>query len=518
MSPSTPEPPFFTGPHSFTVPADLVHAGPNTLALRVFSHSPNGTVSPDTARMSLPITTFGPDADEWRHLVEHENPPLSADALNSLPKSPDAQPQNTATYIYNAQIAPLMPFAIKGVIWYQGENNSQRAKQYRKILPALIADWRGRWGEGSFPFYIVQLANYGSNPPQPGRSAWAELRESQLLTAQKVPNTGLAVTVDVGEGDNIHPKDKQDVGKRLALVALAKTYGKDIPYSGPLFSAMTVTGDTARLTFTHTDGGLVAKGGPLKHFAVAGDDHNFVWADAKISGDAVLVSSPQVPHPVAVRYAWADDPEGCNLYNAAGLPASPFRTDVNDDAPPVAASPTPASALKKSGLLLNGDFSSPPVPAGKDYLVARPDGWTYDLKGPGPVVAVAGWKPGRPPFLLWNDPNGTVAQTADVKISPVGKAGSVYTLSYFYGGQGKGSYTLVTSILVDGKVAATDTKDVDVTKPGIDHPGTLTYTAKAADAGKSLGVSFTMTEPAGEHVQSGLRDVTLTVAPPGGTK
>ena len=226
-APSTPEPPVFTtGPHSFTVPAELVHAGTNTFALRIFSHTTNGNViSPDTGRMKFRWRRSGRTPTSGAEQIEHENPPLSAEAANSLPQSPNAQPQNTATYIYNAQIAPLMPFAIKGAIWYQGENNSQRAKQYRKILPALIADWRGRWGEGNFPFYIVQLANYGGNPPQPGRSGWAELREAQLLTAEKVPNTGLAVAVDIGEGDNIHPKDKQDVGKRLALIALAKTYG-----------------------------------------------------------------------------------------------------------------------------------------------------------------------------------------------------------------------------------------------------------------------------------------------------
>ncbi len=509
---------FYTAPRSFLVPAALVHEGKNTLALRVFSHTANGgTTLISTKNMGIPLAASSPDADDWRWQVEHENPPLSADAVNSLPKSPSAQPQNTATYIYNAQIAPLIPFAIKGVIWYQGENNSQRAMQYRKILPALITDWRGRWGEGNFPFYIVQLANFGGNPPQPGRSGWAELREAQLLTAEKVPNTGLAVTIDVGEGDNIHPKDKQDVGKRLALNALAKTYSKPVEYSGPVFSTATVTGDKIKLNFTHLGGGLVAKGGPLKYFAIAGADRNYVWGDAVISGDSVLVSSPQVPSPVSVRYAWADNPEGCNLYNAAGLPASPFRTDLNDDSP-ASAPPVPAAALKKSGLLLNGDFSAPAVPADKNYVVAHADGWTYAVNNSGPVVGVMGWKKERPPFLLWNDPDGTISQTVDVKAHPIGKAGGVYTLSYTYGGQGKGAYTLVTSLLVDGKVAATDTKVVDTTKPGIDKSGTLTYTTVAADAGKSIGVSFTMTQAPGVRVQSALTDVTLTVAPPGAAK
>lgn len=335
---------FINSPRSYLVPAELVHAGMNTFALRVFSPTPGGFVAPTTAKMSLPITTYGPDADDWRYQVEHENAPLSAEALANMPKLPPATPQNTATYIYNAQIAPLMPFAIKGVIWYQGENNSQRAMQYRKILPTLIGDWRARWGEGSFPFYIVQLANYGRvSPLPPLRSPWAELREAQLLTAKKVPNTGLAVAIDVGEGDNIHPLDKQDVGKRLAMIALAKTYGRAVQYSGPVYASMKVVGDKVQLSFAHVGGALVAKGGPLKYFAIAGEDMKFVWADAQIVGDKVVVSSPQVPHPVAVRYAWADNPEGANLYNAAGLPATPFRTNMNDN-DPVAPSSAAASA------------------------------------------------------------------------------------------------------------------------------------------------------------------------------
>ena len=513
VSPSTPLPPFFTGPHSFTVPAELVKAGKNVFALRVYSHNTQGIVSPGTARMNFPVTDYGPDADTWHYAVEHENAPLSDEAQSSLPKSPTANPQNTASYIYNAQIAPLMPFAIKGVIWYQGENNSGRGRQYRKILPTLIGDWRTRWGEGRFPFYIVQLANYGQVRTEPGNSGWADVREAQLLTAQHVPNTGLAVAVDVGEGEDIHPRNKQDVGKRLAFAALAKTYGQKMEYSGPLFSHMIVTGSAAKLSFTHS-AGLTAKGGPLKTFAVAGDDRKFVWADAKIVGAAVLVSSPQVAHPVAVRYAWADNPEGANLYNAAGLPASPFRTDVDTDdaAPKPPAAPAPAGVLKKSGVLLNGDFSSPAVPAGKDALAAQPDGWTFDVKSGSPALGVQAWKKERPPFFFWSDPNGSLSQTADVKTSPIKKAGTVYTLSYFYGGQGRGgAYTLAASILVDGKVAVTDTKNVDLSKPGIDNAGTLSYIVKKADVGKSVGVSFTFTKQGTVAIQGALRDVDLSV-------
>ncbi|MBC8102556.1 MAG: 9-O-acetylesterase [Cytophagales bacterium] len=507
-----PQEKFFTGPRSFMVPAGLVRAGKNTLVLRVFSHTVGGSVAPTTAKMNLPTTTFGTDADQWHYQVERENVPLSGEALNSMPKMANIQPQNTATYIHNAQIAPLMPFAIRGAIWYQGESNSQRALQYRKILPALIADWRSKWGVGDFPFYIVQLANYGRIASQPGRSGWAELREAQLLTAKKVPNTGLAVTIDIGEGDNIHPRNKQDVGKRLALAALAKTYGKKIPYSGPVYKSMTVTGGKASLTFDHLGGGLVARGGALKQFAIAGADNQFVWADARISGDTVTVSSPQVPNPVSVRYAWADNPEGANLYNAAGLPATPFRTNGSDEV--VAPVPTASlSELPKSGILRNGSFTTPPVPADKTYLAAKADGWTYEVRGGGPAIGVETWKANRPPYLFWNGPDGTISQTADVKTAPVARIGDVYTLSYFYGGQGKGTYTLVASVLVDGRVVATDIKEVDVTKPGIDRTANLTYTTRSGDLGKSVGVSFSMTKKGDVNIQSALKGVSLTVAP-----
>ncbi len=223
-------------------------------------------------------------------------------------------------------IAPLIPYGIKGAIWYQGESNAGRAFQYRTLLPTMIRDWRTRWGEGDFPFFIVQLANFQDTKPEPGESDWAELREAQLMTMRTVPKTGMAVIIDIGDAKDIHPKDKQDVGKRLALAALAIAYGKKIEYSGPLYKSMQKEGKAIRLTFDHVGGGLVARGDKLQGFAIAGADKHFVWADATISGNAVVVSSPQVPAPVAVRYAWANNPV-CNLYNKAGLPASPFRTD-----------------------------------------------------------------------------------------------------------------------------------------------------------------------------------------------
>ena len=181
-------------------------------------------------------------------------------------------------------------------------------------------------GPGRFPVLHRLLANFRPVKEQPGDSDWAELREAQTLTANAVPNSGQAITIDIGEANDIHPKNKQDVGRRLALVALARTYQKDVPHNGPTFDSMKVEGDAARLTFKHAHGGLVAKGGELKGFAVAGEDKKWHWADARIDGDSVVVRSDKVQKPVAVRYAWANNPV-CNVYNQAGLPAVPFRTD-----------------------------------------------------------------------------------------------------------------------------------------------------------------------------------------------
>ncbi len=231
-----------------------------------------------------------------------------------------------ASGLYNAMIAPLVPYALQGAIWYQGESNAGRAYQYRKLFSTMINDWRNAWQQGPFSFYFVQLANFTDALPEPGDSDWAELREAQTM-ALSLKNTGMAVAIDIGEAKDIHPRNKQDVGKRLALNALAKDYKKRVVWSGPLYKSMRVQGDKIALRFTHAHGGLTAADGKaLTGFAIAGEDRKFVWAEAEIKGKTVIVSSPNVSNPVAVRYAWAHNPV-CNLANGKGLPASPFRTD-----------------------------------------------------------------------------------------------------------------------------------------------------------------------------------------------
>ncbi|MBM4018526.1 MAG: sialate O-acetylesterase [Planctomycetes bacterium] len=249
-------------------------------------------------------------------------------------KQPPRQPQPPAdprtsphapSSLYNGMIAPLIPLGIRGAIWYQGESNAGRPYEYRKLFPAMIQDWRNHWGQGDFAFLFVQLANFMARKDEPAESNWAALREAQTMTLA-LPRTGMACIIDVGEANDIHPKNKQDVGRRLALAALAGTYGKDVVYSGPMYESMKVEGDKVRLAFRHIGGGLAAKGDKLTGFAVAGKDRKFAWADARIEGNTVVVSAKDVPEPVAVRYAWADNPDS-SLYNKADLPAVPFRTD-----------------------------------------------------------------------------------------------------------------------------------------------------------------------------------------------
>jgi len=270
---------------------------------------------------------------EWELAVEKakaENKPLPRKP--TPPDSPNSP--NRPALLYNGMIAPLMPYAIKGVIWYQGESNtdpSERAIQYRTLFPAMIQDWRKNWKQGDFPFLFVQLANWLPVQTKPVEyDAWAMLREAQANTLS-LPRTGMATAIDLADEDHpndIHPKNKQDVGLRLALVALATEYGKKVTYSGPVFERIEIKKNQARLRFRYTDGGLKTRNAePLRGFAIAGADGIWKWADAVIEGNTVTLSSAEVPAPTAVRYDWARNPIG-NLTNGVGLPAFPFRTDI----------------------------------------------------------------------------------------------------------------------------------------------------------------------------------------------
>jgi sialate O-acetylesterase len=230
------------------------------------------------------------------------------------------------TELYNGMIAPLIPYAIQGAIWYQGESNAGRAEQYRTLFPDMIRCWRRDWGQNDFTFLLVQLAPFKAIKEQPDESDWAELREAQLLSTKVLPRVGMAVITDVGSPTEIHPRKKRPVGERLALAARAIAYAEKIEFSGPLYHSLKIEGNKAIVSFEHVGKGLEAHDGALKGFAVCGEDQKFVWASAEIVGNTVVVSSPHVTKPVAVRYGWADCPV-VNLWNKDGLPASPFRTD-----------------------------------------------------------------------------------------------------------------------------------------------------------------------------------------------
>ena len=310
----------------YTVPADVLKPGMNVLSVRVLDTGGAGGFTGKPEQMFIRAVGATPDsaqslAGDWQM---RDSIPFAK--LPAPPAVPDANNPNVVTLLYNGMIAPLLPFAIKGAIWYQGESNAGHAQQYRKLLPAMIRDWRARFGVGDFPFYIVQLAAFQPAVPEPRDSEWAELREAQTMTAKNTTRCGLAVAIDIGEAADIHPKNKAEVGRRLALCALANTYHKPIEWSGPWYKSMKKSGNRIVLRFDHVDGGLAVKGSDLQGFAIAGDDHKFVWGHAAIEGDTVVVSSPDIAGPVAVRYAWDINPV-CNLYNQAGLPAVPFRTD-----------------------------------------------------------------------------------------------------------------------------------------------------------------------------------------------
>jgi sialate O-acetylesterase len=309
-------------PRAYQVRDGILKPGKNLVTVRVLKTKPQGgfMTKADGLRLVLGNGTVIPLAGDWKGK-------LSADARppHPLPLGFENWP-TMPSVLYQGMIEPVAPLTITGAIWYQGEANAERAYQYRTLLPAMIADWRKLFGQGDFPFYIVSLPAFTHHRDQPVEDNWAELREAQAMTARDVRNCGLAVTIDTGDPDDIHPKDKKVVGERLALCALAQHYGEKIQYQGPTFKSVERLPGALKLHFDHADGGLVVKGGKLEEFSIAGKDRKWHWADARVEGDTIVVSSPGVPEPEAARYAWQSYP-AATLYNKAGLPAVPFRTD-----------------------------------------------------------------------------------------------------------------------------------------------------------------------------------------------
>lgn len=307
---------------SYKISDKQVKAGKAVIAVRVTDTGGGGGIHGEPQQLSLSLAA-NPQAkitlaDTWKYRVA-----VDVNKLGAAPVAVNGNP-NRPTVLYNAMIHPLVPYAVQGAIWYQGESNTDRAAQYRTLFPLMIQDWRKSFGQ-NLAFYFVQLANFMDVKEQPVESSWAELRDAQLQTLA-LDNTSMAVAIDIGEAKDIHPKNKQDVGLRLALAARARTYKENIAFSGPIYQSHNIEGNTIRIKFNYADQGLKSKdNAKLSGFAIAGPDHQYYWADAVIDGDEVIVSSPQVKFPMAVRYAWADNPL-CNLYNGAGLPASPFRT------------------------------------------------------------------------------------------------------------------------------------------------------------------------------------------------
>jgi len=307
-------------PRQYEIPAGVLQAGKNIITVRVEDTGQGGGIYGDPEIMYLAGADYKVRLDgPWRYqLAEYRSG--FRHRMNLIPMM-----------LYNKMIYPMLDFPIKGVIWYQGESNAngEDALKYADLFPALIEDWRFRFNQDDFPFLYVQLANFMEARPEPSESDWALLREAQTATLFKVPNTAQAVIIDIGDADDIHPRNKSDVGYRLALGARKLAYGEALEYMGPLFKYQKTEGKKIRIGFSHIGSGLMArdKYGYVKGFAIAGEDKHFVWAKALIEGDEVVVWSEEVPDPKYVRYAWADNPDDANLYNKEGLPASPFRTD-----------------------------------------------------------------------------------------------------------------------------------------------------------------------------------------------
>ena len=305
-------------PRIYKIPAGILKEGKNLIVVRVVNVSGRGGFIKDKPYDIVADDQTIDLKGEWSYRLGATAKPLPDQTFI----------QYKPVGLFNGMIAPLLHYTIKGVIWYQGESDTFRAKKYEALFSSLIDNWREDWGEGNFPFLFVQLPNFLKAKDEPSESDWAEIREAQLKTLS-LPNTAMVVIIDSGEWNDIHPLKKKIVGDRLALAAEKLAYGEtNIVASGPIYQSMEIEGDKVILSFSNTGSGLIAKGGgELKQFAIAGQDKNFVWAKAIIKGDKVIVWSDQIKNPYAVRYAWADNPAGANLYNKEGLPASPFRTD-----------------------------------------------------------------------------------------------------------------------------------------------------------------------------------------------
>ena len=294
------QPPYFyMGAREYPVPGNLVKAGRNVIAVRVVAANPRADLMGRGARgdYNLPVDQKQV-GNQWRCQVESVLPALNSEALKTRPKVNAAALFDTPVVLFNAMIHPLMPYGIRGAVWYQGESNAGHSADYHRLFPLLIEDWRHRWGEGDFPFYYVQIANFGDAPKDPNQaSGWAVVRDAQAKTLQAEPNTGMVVTLDADDGQNMHPKNKQPVGDRLIRVALARTYGRSIEDSGPVFDSMKIDDKSIRVLFTHAEG-LSSKGGAPKWFAVAGDDPSeFFWADARVEGDGASKSLSSAGSP-----------------------------------------------------------------------------------------------------------------------------------------------------------------------------------------------------------------------------
>lgn len=306
----------------YNVPADLLKAGKNLFVVKITNNSGKGGFVPDKPYYLFSGSDTVSLVGYWKYKVGEVFAPRTGNGGSGFVSA-----QNSPTALYNGMIAPVINYTIKGFLWYQGESNVSRAREYAGLQTAEINDWRKKWSIGDLPFLFVQLPNYGDYNYMPSESNWALLRDAQFK-ALSLPNTAMAVTIDIGEWNDIHPWNKDEPGRRLALLAEKMVYGENIVSSGPLFHSQKIEGNKIIISFTNIGSGLISNDGQdLNEFAIAGADKKFVWAKAKIEGNKVIVSSDEVPNPLYVRYAWADSPVNPNLYNKEGLPASPFRTD-----------------------------------------------------------------------------------------------------------------------------------------------------------------------------------------------